>query len=609
MNFKTLSKKLLAAAMVVVCGCGFYACSDNPEGGDDGKKVTTKLEVMFGADEYEMLPGQTLSLPFTINGIANQEIAIEAKCNNADCSVEVVRDEFLGDKVVFTAPKITQEELSVIVLLNVTDAKNDRDASARATIKIAKSDELTVAFQSVTKSIAIKAGESISLPVVVGGIGAATIGEPTLTITDGWTAAWAWTNKDKGFGNVTLTAPGSLGATVALKVVISDDFNRNATLDAQMSIVAITTAKDAANCHIVAPGETLTINAVKGNSAEKLTFNNATLLWQEVKGLVKSVSANANEGVIVVELNEGVTYGNAVVAAKQDDEIVWSWHVWVTDYDINAEENIMTWVYNTKNEAGEVVATENFYWMDRNLGAYNANMWDDGAMGLLYQWGRKDPFTGSDGESSSRVRSKYDINDNILYDSIQVRPVYTDHVSTNLELAIQNPTVFYTSPSSSWPVVDWLTDDTQLQNHDLWGGVSGHKSIYDPCPYGWKVPVAGKPWAFRKLYNKPSGKLNDDGPYDETYPWYIYYDMEKATGFRYKAAGTEKEWWFPFCGERGPNDGKFTGSDGSGMFWAANANATTAFAEVFAWGNPASESGLNRTYGASIRCIKDADVE
>ena len=33
---------------------------------------------------------------------------------------------------------------------------------------------------------------------------------------------------------------------------------------------------------------------------------------------------------------------------------------------------------------------------------------------------------------------------------------------------------------------DWLLD----KNDDLWGSVSNKKTIYDPCPYGYKVPTS-----------------------------------------------------------------------------------------------------------------------
>ena len=41
--------------------------------------------------------------------------------------------------------------------------------------------------------------------------------------------------------------------------------------------------------------------------------------------------------------------------------------------------------------------------MDRNLGATSAALGDVGALGLLYQWGRKDPFLGSLSITESEV--------------------------------------------------------------------------------------------------------------------------------------------------------------------------------------------------------------
>ncbi len=609
MNFKIFNKMFATALMVAVAG--FCACADGPgEGDGGGSKPSDKLEVVLGADNYEVQAGGQVVIPFTVTGVAGSELAYEAKTNNSECKVEIEMDEFVGNRLIFTAPKISTEDFEAIVLLTVKDVTYNRDnATARATVKVSKSETLAVAFQSVTRSIAVMAGETISLPVVVSGVGAATLNAPTIAVSDGWTATWEWTDQTKGFANVNLTAPATLGENVTLSVTITDDFEREAKLDANLDIVAITIAKDAANCHIVKPGETLTINAVKGNSAETLEFNNATLVWQDALGMVKSVSANTNEGVVVVELNDAIE-GNAVVAAKQDDTIVWSWHVWVTAYEPNAEENIMTYDWVKKNAEGEVTETGTTYWMDRNLGARNATMFDAGALGLFYQWGRKDPFVGADGVESSVYVKKYDIDGNQIYEESKLRPTYPedDRISTNLELTIQNPTIFYYAPSSAWPVVDWLTDDSARQNNDLWGGVSGRKTIYDPCPYGWKVPVAGAPWSFRSRYKK-EGNLNDSKPYDPTQPWYIYWDLDKCIGFRYQAPGTEKEWWFPFAGKKEPNDGTLTGVGGGANYHTATTSNTTALMEIMAWGNPASETGLNRTYGSSVRCVKDSDVE
>ena len=86
-----------------------------------------------------------------------------------------------------------------------------------------------------------------------------------------------------------------------------------------------------------------------------------------------------NDGMVVFSTADTFREGNAVIAARDiDGEILWSWHIWFTD---QPEEQ------SYRNGAGTV--------MDRNLGATSATPGDPGALGLLYQWGRTDPFLGS----------------------------------------------------------------------------------------------------------------------------------------------------------------------------------------------------------------------
>lgn len=592
---KHLSKKALSAALLLFSTVAVTSCDSND---NTEKPQLGTLSVIFAADDFSVEPGGKISLPFTVTGIENATLSLEATVDEASCQVEVNADASYQGSVEFTAPAIT-EEVTATVTLRVKDEKNNRQATANATVTVEASEPLTVALKTDIKSIALKGGAQFSLPVVISGIGSASVSDPVITATAGYNTAWAWDSKQDGTGTVTITAPVQLTQQLELKIEVSDDYDREASLDLTLGVIEITTAENAANCYIVEPGSTVSINAVKGNSTEKLTFDNAYLVWQDALGMVESVAANNDENVVVVKLNDGIE-GNAVVAARQGETIVWSWHLWVSNYD--ADATAMEYVYTDSNTG----STTTYVWMDRNLGARNATKYDVGALGLLYQWGRKDPFVGADGVHSSVYVKKYDIDGNLVREVSQTRPTYPadDYESTNLELAIQNPTVFYGAPSSAWPVVDWLTDDAQRQNHDLWGGVSGYKTIYDPCPYGWKVPAAGAAWGFRTEYKK-EGALNTSGKYDPTYPWYIEYDDEFCIGFRYKPAGSDKEYWFPFCGKKDPNSGVLSGVDGGANYNTSSVSNTTAMMEIFAWGNPASETGLNRTYGSSVRCIKE----
>lgn len=99
--------------------------------------------------------------------------------------------------------------------------------------------------------------------------------------------------------------------------------------------------------------------------------------------------------------------------------------------------------------------------------------------------------------------------------------------------------------------------------------------------------------------------LNDGQPYDSTYPWFIEYDDAYCIGFRYKQPDSGKEYWFPFTGKKDCNKGDLNGVGGGANYNTATCQNTLAIMEMLAWGNPASETGLNRPYGSSVRCIKE----
>lgn len=579
---KTITKVLfsLVAMAFVAVGC----VEKEGDGSDYGD-----LAIFFGADNLSVEAGGKISIPFSVLGSEGVVLNLEAVTSDAEVTTKLKYDATYTGTIEFTAPVVVAGQKDVTLTLKVSDKKG-RQAENSTTVTMLASEPLALALTDNIKAVATTAGGSFTLPVVLTGKGNATVPETvTISASNGWNASFTW-NADKTGGTITVTAPAALTDNVTVTMSFKDNYNREASLEIPLSISTISIAENAANCHIAAPGSTITIKAVKGNSTQELDFNNASLVWQDQMGLVKSVAGNGSAKAIVVELNAGKT-GNAVVAAKKDGVIVWSWHVWVTDYDPSEAPMIYTGANGT------------YTFMDRNLGASTNEKYTAGSFGLFYQWGRKDPFVGADGVESNVYVKKYDMEGNQVREVNELRPIYDDYTTTNLDLSIQNPTVFYYAPSSAWPVVDWLTDDAQLQDNDLWGGVSGHKSIYDPCPEGWMVPPAGDCWGFRKQYRK-EGALNDAKPYDPTYAWYIEYEMQYCIGFRYRdTAG--KEFWFPFAGKKDGLKGDLNGVAGGTQYHTRNNSNTTVLCEILAWGNPASETGLNRPYGNLIRCIKE----
>lgn len=576
------NRYLLIAAAAVLCliGCGKE---------EESKSNLPALQVAFSSDNFTCEPGETLPLPYTITNIQGAQLSLSAKSSSSDCKVSVSADENFQGSVLFIAPAYSDGQ-PVTVTLNVSDPANSRTSSATATVTVAESDPLEVSLVAGLKSIAVKPSGSVEIPFTVSGA-ASTVTVAECKADGSWKAE-ATVASDNQSGTLKLTAPGTLTSSVSASVTVKDENGRTASLECTLSVVEISSSQTAANCYIVAPGSTVTINAVKGNSTEKLDFDNACLVWQDAVGMVKAASGNGSEGVVVVTLNPGVS-GNAVVAAKKGDTIVWSWHLWVTDF--NPDDDPFVWT----SSAGTT-----YTYMDRNLGASTNAKYDAGAFGLMYQWGRKDPFESGNGIQSNVMKKQYDIDGNQIYFEAKDHPRYNDHKTTTLEASIANPMVFYTAPNDDYPCQDWLTNDGELQDNDLWGGVTNVKTKYDPCPAGWMVPAAGDGWGFRNEYKK-AGKINDNGLYDSSYAWYIEPEDGKDSGFRYKFADTGKEYWFPLCGNIKPHNGTLDGTGGSGQLHTRSASGTLAAVQAFAWGNPASEFSLNRPYGSAVRCIKE----
>ena len=246
-------------------------------------------------------------------------------------------------------------------------------------------------------------------------------------------------------------------------------------------------ASGMANCYVIdAAGEYAFDASVRGNGAssqgletpQPLSPSSAKLLWQDSKSMISSVSLSGTRVVFTA----GSKPGNAVIAVENaSGEIIWSWHIWHPEKPVSG-----------------LTTSKGYTLMNMNLGAISSEL-GLSAYGLLYQWGRKDPFPGSPIASGGTIQTKsapvYDIDGNetqILASSM------FESYSNNLAYAIAHPnTCLSCSPTKTG---DWLLSDES--SPALWGNPegglnvdgkyinNGGKSIYDPCPAGWRVPPA-----------------------------------------------------------------------------------------------------------------------
>ncbi|MCD8193085.1 MAG: hypothetical protein LUD74_00750 [Tannerellaceae bacterium] len=189
--------------------------------------------------------------------------------------------------------------------------------------------------------------------------------------------------------------------------------------------------------------------------------------------------------------------GNALIAIKNNNEILWNFHIWVTNY-FPDHGNGTTFTYNSGTSP---------IFMNYNLGAtidytqfnpHQGTTPPDGSPeinGLYYQHGRKDPFPGPRAGLGASTTHRLDQNPGNVLETL-VRPDGSRMIPTfpqvteekNLKNSINNPTTFYLGHSD---LMDWYTNGPVrgYQNDYLWIDKDKRKGMYDPCPPGWRTPV------------------------------------------------------------------------------------------------------------------------
>ena len=184
------------------------------------------------------------------------------------------------------------------------------------------------------------------------------------------------------------------------------------------------------------------------------------------------------DGYIKFSSASELTPGNAVIAAYDaSNAIIWSWHIWFTDEPATSEIG-------------------GSYWMDRNLGATCANVKGDiKSCGLYYQWGRKDPMRAPaswDGTFSATTPE--------LGESEQEIPV--SEINGTIAASIANPRQFInTYPGGAGPK-DWIYNTEHV---DRW--MDSKKTMFDPCPAGYKVPSDAQLVSFVEAAGLPVGSV------------------------------------------------------------------------------------------------------
>lgn len=205
------------------------------------------------------------------------------------------------------------------------------------------------------------------------------------------------------------------------------------------------------------------------------------------------------------------TEGNVLIALRKKigdsyGDILWSWHLWVTDYNpdkiITSGNNyaIVPGSADNNNTLDAKIVKYAFWvngscsWiMDRHLGAldwrpeglFGNSKYD--AYGLYYQWGRKDPFPGRDitdnGMSLYGNLNLYGIDGNSIGNNIISSGTYN-----TIDALHNNPTNIANDYAGLTNQNNWNAPNSGASTTVEFKAIHGTKTLYDPCPVGWEVP-------------------------------------------------------------------------------------------------------------------------
>ena len=267
--------------------------------------------------------------------------------------------------------------------------------------------------------------------------------------------------------------------------------------------------------------------------------------------------------------------GQVAIYGADQTTVIWSFIIWMTP----------TPAEHTYGNTGYVV-------QDRNLGTYMTGEGDNWKQnGVYFQWGRPIPI-GWSGSVGTNMPTQ----------------------ATDVRFSIENPrTLLYTNgvdnTKSDWYLGAWTGARTDRKD-DFWGNPNesntylnpsdGHKSIYDPCPKGYRV-----------VSPRVLDEIEQKGEFVK----------QSATAvFKYCYDGTNYDYW-PLAGckwgSNGGNNGNNTGLDaskGAACYWSNSSassygndkdqGATSLYYKVS--GKTWTHSS-GRSHAFSVRCMKDTE--
>ena len=325
------------------------------------------------------------------------------------------------------------------------------------------------------------------------------------------------------------------------------------------------------------------------------------VLWQDFKNgedVITNVgwydentyANDASDRMIYFTVGQNVSPGNAVIYVKDDklDVIAWSWHIWITGQTLAP--------VGMRNASGTVFSVQpvNLGWVDDSEGLYypertgkirfvcieheatvspiltleQADHEDESVSGWApyYQWGRKDPMMAGSELVNDEPHHHY--------------------------YSIRHPEKFLSAKDPFQDEYDWSDNDYsnlwRATNRDKGSSALSslvkEKTVYDPCPRGYKVP-AGNSWTGLDLTGT--------------------YVSGKGRYFSTASGGTL---FFPAKGYLDGQTASVTQEGTSGVYWLdvpSSGTARNSYCMNYSSGALDVQGYVDRATGLSVRCERE----
>ena len=356
----------------------------------------------------------------------------------------------------------------------------------------------------------------------------------------------------------------------------------------------------------------------KTNSSAYANIDGAKIVWSDEKDLVTSptIAHVGGDGYLDFEVKQSdIKSGNAVVAVTKGGTVVWSWHLWfapksaltpipVTNYQgktYNFTTETLGWkpkgevtTYNAPRTVKVKVEQTIANGGTKQFTVINITQNNGGkkeGISTLYQFGRKDALPGTD--------TFYPTNSYSFDNTTGGRSLgYAIQHPENMFIYAQTGTYYYDWCNATYYNL-WSADNTTTGFNDN----AVVKTVYDPCPVGFKMPASNAFTGFTSDGQNQSTAANINAK--ETNESSVKFSAAYGHNF-YTNGSKTATIFFPASGFRLSSDGSLGNVGYYGYYWSAVPGSTYNGCYLFFdWSYVIPQNNYFRSFGFAARPVSE----